>query len=106
MMISKNNPEQPIQTDNGILADIWDVLWKENTFRSLDMGSISIHVKDGEVYLTGHLARENNLTLIEGIAQSVVEVLEAESRPRSQSETKAGAEIQRVPKMVMAQAGA
>ena len=47
----------------------------ERMLRSLDMGSLSIHVKDGEVYLTGHLAGENNLPLIERIAQSVAGVV-------------------------------
>ena len=50
-----------LRTNDGILADIWDALWKEDTIRSLDLGSLSIDVKDGEVYLNGHLAQENNL---------------------------------------------
>jgi osmotically-inducible protein OsmY len=60
-----------LQTNDSILADIWDALWKEDTLRSLDLGSLSIHVKGGEVYLYGHIARENNLTLILNIAHSI-----------------------------------
>jgi osmotically-inducible protein OsmY len=64
-----------LRTDEGILADIWDSLWKVDTFRSLDLGNLSINVKDGEVYLDGHLARENNQPLIESIVRSVVGVV-------------------------------
>ncbi len=60
-----------LRTNDGILADIWDALWKDDTIRSLDMNSISINVKDGEVYLRGHLAKEINLLLIQKIAQSI-----------------------------------
>ena len=64
-----------LRTNDGILADIWDALWKEDTIRSLDLDSLSIDVKDGEVYLNGHLAQENNLLLIESIARSVAGVV-------------------------------
>jgi osmotically-inducible protein OsmY len=68
-----------LRTDDGILADIWDALWKVDTFRSLDLGSLSIDVKDGEVYLDGHLAQENNRPLIESIVLSVVGVVAVHS---------------------------
>jgi osmotically-inducible protein OsmY len=64
-----------LRTDDGILADIWDTLWKVDTLRSLDLGGLSIEVKGGEVYLYGCLAQENNLLQIESIAQSVVGVV-------------------------------
>jgi osmotically-inducible protein OsmY len=64
-----------LQTNDGILADIWDALEKEDSIRALDLGSLSIDVKDGEVDLYGHLARENNLPLIESIVRSVAGVL-------------------------------
>ncbi len=68
-----------LRTNDGILADIWDALWKVDTFRSLDLGSLSIDVKDGEVYLDGHLAQENNRLLIESIVRSVVGVVAVHS---------------------------
>jgi osmotically-inducible protein OsmY len=68
-----------LRTDDGILADIWDALWKVDTFRSLDLGSLSIDVKDGEVYLDGHLAQEYNRPLIVSIAQSVAGVVAVHS---------------------------
>ena len=43
------------------------------------MGSLSIDVKDGEVYLDGHLAKENNLLLIESIVRSIAGVVAVHS---------------------------
>jgi len=80
MTISEGKPEQLVRPGNGILADIWDALWKEDAIRSLDMASLSVEVKGGEVYLDGHLARENNLLLIESIAQSVAGVVAVHNR--------------------------
>lgn len=68
-----------LRTNDGILADIWNALWKEDTIRSLDLGSLSIDVKDGEVYLYGHIAQENNLPLIESIARSIAGVVAVQS---------------------------
>jgi osmotically-inducible protein OsmY len=79
MISTKRNPKQHNQTSDGILADIWDALWQEDAIRSLDLNSLSITVKGGEVYLFGHLTQQNNLLLIENIAQSVVGVVEVHS---------------------------
>ena len=68
-----------LRTADGILADIWDALWKVDTFRSLDLGSLSIEVKSGEVYLYGYLAQENNLPVIENIVRSVAGVMAVHS---------------------------
>jgi osmotically-inducible protein OsmY len=68
-----------LRTDDGILADIWGALWKVDTYRSLDLGSLSIDVKDGEVYLDGHLSQENNRPLIESIVRSVAGVVAVHS---------------------------
>jgi osmotically-inducible protein OsmY len=64
-----------LRTNDGILADIWNALWKEDAIRSLDMGSLLVEVKGGEVYLDGHLAQENNLLRIENIVHSIVGIL-------------------------------
>jgi osmotically-inducible protein OsmY len=68
-----------LRTNDGILADIWDALWRVDTFRSLDLGSLSIEVKGGEVYLDGYLAQENNRPLIESIVRSVAGVVAVHS---------------------------
>ncbi len=82
-MITKDNPDQLVPADDLILADVWDALWKEDAIRSMDMGSLSINVKGGEVYLNGYLPRENNLPLIESIARSVVGVLDVHNHLRT-----------------------
>jgi osmotically-inducible protein OsmY len=64
-----------LRTDDGILADIWDALWKEDAIRSLDLGSLSVEVKGGEAYLDGHLAQENNLLRIENIVHSTMGIV-------------------------------
>jgi osmotically-inducible protein OsmY len=64
-----------LRTNEGILADICDALWREDTIRSVDLGSLSIAVKDGEVYLDGHLAQGNNRLRIESIVRSVAGVV-------------------------------
>lgn len=68
-----------LRTDDGILADIWDALWKIDTFRSLDLGSLSVDVRHGEVYLDGHLSQENNRLQIESIVRSVAGVVAVHS---------------------------
>jgi len=75
MIIPEDHPEQPFRTNDDILSDIWDALWNEDTIRSLDLGSLSIDVKGGDVTLTGHLARENHRSRIEGIARSAAGVV-------------------------------
>ena len=83
MMISDDKPKQLIRAEDGILADIWDALRKEDTIRSLDMGSFSIDVKGGEVYLKGYLPQEQNLPLIESIIHSVVGVVAVHNHLRT-----------------------
>jgi osmotically-inducible protein OsmY len=68
-----------LRTNDGILADIWDALEKEDSIRSLDLGSLSIDVKGGEVFLFGHLAEENNLPRFEYIARCVEGVVAVHS---------------------------
>jgi osmotically-inducible protein OsmY len=70
MVISEDNPEQVVRPDMDILADIWDELWKQDTIRFLDIDSLSLNVKDGEVFMNGHLVGEANLPLIDRIARS------------------------------------
>ena len=82
-MIPEENPKQLIQAENLILADIWDALWKEDIIRSLDLGSLLIDVRGGEVYLNGYLPQENNLPLIESIIHSVVGVVEVHNHLRT-----------------------
>lgn len=60
-----------VRSDESILADIWTALWREDTVRSIDWDSISVKIQDGEVFLAGHVAREQNRQLVEGIVRAV-----------------------------------
>ncbi len=68
-----------LRTNDAIEAEIWDALWKVDTFRTLDLGSLSIKVRDGEVFLDGNLAQENNRPLIESIVCSTAGVVAVHS---------------------------
>ena len=83
MTIPKENPGPLIRAENPLLADIWDALWKEEFIRSLDLGSLSIDVRRGEVYLNGYLPQGNNLPLIESIIHSVVGVVDVHNYLRT-----------------------
>jgi osmotically-inducible protein OsmY len=61
-------------SEDGILASIWDGLRREDAICTLDLGSLSIVVKDGEVYLDGHLAQKNSRSLIENSVRSAAGV--------------------------------
>lgn len=74
-MIPEDYPEQFIRPEDGLQADIWNALQHEDSTRSMDLGSLSIKVKNGEVYLNGYLPQANNLTLIESVIYSVVGVV-------------------------------
>jgi osmotically-inducible protein OsmY len=76
MIISEDNSEQLSRTDDDILVDIWDALWKKDAIHFKNMGSVSTKVKHGEVSLYGHLSQGNNLPLIESITQSIPGVVE------------------------------
>lgn len=75
-MIPEDYPEKLIRSDNEILVDVLDALWKKDAIRFQNMGSLSTKVKHGEVSLYGHLSQLNDLPFIESIAKSVPGVLE------------------------------
>src|SRR5271157_62908 len=74
MVILKSKPKLIVRSDNSILIEIWDLLWKYDVIRSIDINSFSVSVEDGVVSLTGHLCRASNCRLIENIVDSVVDV--------------------------------
>src|SRR5512139_323740 len=43
-----------LRTNDGIRAEIWAGLWKEDSIRSVDLNDLSMHVLDGEAYLDGY----------------------------------------------------
>ena len=74
MVTLKSKPDLIFRYDNSILVEIWDLLWKYDVIRSIDINSFSVSVEDGVVSLTGHLCRASNRRLIEYIARSVPDV--------------------------------
>lgn len=80
MVTLEFEPNAVVHPDNSILAEIWDAIWKHESIRSLDIDSVSILVKDGIVFLTGHLCRASNRKLIEDIAHSMPGVLAVDNR--------------------------
>jgi osmotically-inducible protein OsmY len=71
MVIFEDNPDQVIRSDADILSDLWDRLWQQDSIRCMDIYNLSVNVKDGEVFLSGRLAAEANLPLIDRIAHSI-----------------------------------
>lgn len=51
--------------DNAILDDIWNALWRIDTVRSLDIHDIAVEVNQGTVVLSGHVAKDYHIQLIE-----------------------------------------
>ena len=95
MMSSKQNSKQHNLTDDGIQANIWDVLRKDETIRSLDLGSLSIKVQNGEVYsvviqpdnrlVTHVVVRSKELTAGNLAARETVIPLEASDLVKNES---------------------
>ena len=72
MMITQGaNTDQLTRPDDILRADIWAAILREETICSLDLEDLSISVQDGEAFLRGHLAREYDRRIIEGIAYNV-----------------------------------
>ncbi|HVM70630.1 MAG TPA: BON domain-containing protein [Anaerolineales bacterium] len=71
-MFAKRGGANPLlRLDDSIQAEIWEAVWRHEEIRSLDIDNFSVSVKEGEVQLSGHLSRENNLQLIEKTVRSV-----------------------------------
>jgi osmotically-inducible protein OsmY len=57
-------------SDASILAEIWKVARQHDGIRALDIGSFSVSVREGLVFLTGHLSKKHHRELMEEIACS------------------------------------
>jgi osmotically-inducible protein OsmY len=55
--------------DADILADVRRAIWSEDTIRSIDLGSLSVDVRQGEVFLWGHVSTYWNSQQIEDLAR-------------------------------------
>ena len=70
MITLKNRQNLLFYSDDGILAEIWQAVGRQDEIRTLDIDSFSISVNQGSVFLTGHVSKEYFRDLIEEIACS------------------------------------
>jgi osmotically-inducible protein OsmY len=71
MMTLNTKKNLLLYSDASILAEIWKTARQHDGIRAVDMGSISVSVKEGLVLLTGHLSRKHHRELIEEFACSL-----------------------------------
>lgn len=75
-MVTPNaSNKQTHRSDEVILDDIWQALWKEETIRAIDIHDISVVVEKGQVCLSGHISKDDNDQSIEEITRSVPGVI-------------------------------
>lgn len=60
---------QEPRPDADILAEVRRAIWSEDTIRSIDLGSLSVDVRQGEVFLWGHVSTYWNSQQIEELAR-------------------------------------
>jgi osmotically-inducible protein OsmY len=71
MTIQRGRAQSINRSDDTILAEIWQTVWKEETIRMIDFHDISMDAEKGQVCLSGHVSRDYNKERIEEIARSV-----------------------------------
>lgn len=60
-----------IDSEENLLAEIWNRVGRHGELRAIDADSFSVSTKDGTVWLTGHVTKQDHRKLIEAIACSV-----------------------------------
>jgi len=75
MVTRKAATKQMERSDDSILGDIWQALWKEEIIQSIDIHDFSVDVENGEACLSGHVSGDSNQQQIEEIARSVPGVI-------------------------------
>lgn len=80
MVTMESELDTVVYSDDNIQAEIWDAIWKRESIRYMDMDSFSVLVKDGIVFLTGHLSKAPNRKLIEDIAHTMPGVIAVDNR--------------------------
>jgi osmotically-inducible protein OsmY len=76
-MIDHGKSLSPIQkTDAAIKEKINTALWKDDVLRALDYYEIDIHVKNGTVYLNGHVVSSSSQSRIENAMRAIPGIVE------------------------------
>lgn len=73
-------PEAIQKTDLVIKQLVYHALWADDVLRSLDYLEIDVHVKNGIVHLSGHIASTNNQARVYRAIQTVPGVLDIKNK--------------------------
>lgn len=77
LIIDRGKSLSPIQkTDAAIKEKIYNALWKDDVLRALDYYGIDVFVKNGTVFLNGHIVSATNQNRIINAIQSIPDILE------------------------------
>ncbi len=63
--------QQQQRKDAGIQAEVWMTLWKADDLRSLEINSMDVKVREGEVWLIGHVVNAYHRRLAENLVRTV-----------------------------------
>jgi len=75
-LIDHSKSLSPIQkTDAAIKGSIDRALWKDDVLRAIEYYEIDVHVKNGVVYLNGHIVSTTSLSRIENAIRSIPGIL-------------------------------
>ena len=67
----------PIQKMDAVIkGQIDNALWKDKLLRTLDYYEIEVHVKNGTVYLNGHIVSTTSQSRIENAIRAIPSILE------------------------------
>lgn len=76
-MIDHGKSLSPTQkTDAAIKENINNALWKDDVLRALDYYEIDVHVKNGVVYLNGHIVGSSSQSRIRNAIHGIPDILE------------------------------
>ena len=70
--IEYGNERSPVQkTDAAIKDSIFHALWKDNVLRAIEHEQINVHVKNGDVHLSGHIVNTSSRNRIEHALRAI-----------------------------------
>ncbi|MEP7133879.1 MAG: BON domain-containing protein [Chloroflexota bacterium] len=70
-----NNPSPIQKTDGAIRDSIYHAIWKDNVLRAVEHDEIDVHVKNGTVYLSGHIVSTTSQSRITNAIGTVPDIL-------------------------------
>ena len=66
----------PIQkTDAAIKENVYQAFWKDNVLRAMEYSEIDVHVKNGVLYLDGHIVSSTSQSRIENATRAIPGIL-------------------------------